>query len=141
MQIAAPIAASFGPPIGAALIGWIGLRGLFMLDAFAALLAGLLVTFLMPPAVATGRASVLARAGQAAVFVWKRRAIRWNFAAWFFSQGARTIVDAYLPLGSPSSRPRSGSAIGLVLGVYGLLTTAATWLSGGSSTTGAGCGG
>ncbi len=131
VQIAAPIAASFGPPIGAALIGWIGLRGLFMLDAFAALLAGLLVTFLMPePVVATGRASVLARAGQAAVFVWKRRAIRWNFAAWFFSQGARTIVDAYLPLRIAQLVPDPAPAIGLVLGVYGLLTTAATWLSG-----------
>ena len=131
VQAAAPIAASFGPPLGAALIGAIGLRGLFLLDAAATLLAALLVTFLMPePAVAGRRASVLARTRETVRFVWQRRAIRWNFAAWFLSQGARVIVDAYLPLRIAQLVPDPAPAIGFVLGVYGVLTAAATWLAG-----------
>ena len=131
VQVAAPIAASLGPPIGAWLVGWIGLRGLFALDAAATLSAALLVTFLMPePAAGDRKTSVLARTRGTVLLVWQRRAIRWNFAAWFLGHGGRVIVDAYLPLRIAQLVPDPAPAIGLVLGVYGALTTVSTWLAG-----------
>ena len=131
IQVAAPVAASFGPPIGAVLIDVIGLRGLFLLDAAAALTAGLLVTFLMPEPDAPRRAgSVLARTRETTHLIWRRPAIRWNFGAWFLSHGSRTIVDAYLPVRIAQLAADPAPAIGVILGVYGVLTAVVSWLAG-----------
>lgn len=131
IQIAAPVSASFGPPLGAWLIGSIGLRGLFLLDAGANLLAALLVTFLMPePPRRERKSSVLGRIRDVGGLIWRRRSIRWNFSAWFFGQGGRVIVEAYLPVRIAELAADPTPAIGLILGVYGLLTATATWLAG-----------
>ena len=129
IQIANPVAASFGPPLGAALIGQVGLRGLFVIDAVLALVAALLTTFLMPePEQARPTASVLARTRETATLVWDRTAVRLNFAAWFLAQGGRATIDAYLPLRIAELVDDPAPTIGLVLGVYGALTALFTWL-------------
>jgi predicted MFS family arabinose efflux permease len=74
--------------------------------------------------------SVLAKTRATVAVVWRRPSIRWNFCAWFLGQGARAIVDAYLPLRIAQIAPDPVHAIGFVLGVYGALTAAATWLFG-----------
>ncbi|HYU20931.1 MAG TPA: MFS transporter [Chloroflexota bacterium] len=131
IQIAMPIAASFGPPLGAILVELIGLRGLFLLDAALALVSGLLVTFLMPePPSQEKPASILGRTLETGKLVWGRRAIRWDFLAWFLSHGARAIVDVYLPVRIGQLVADPAPAIGLILGVYGVLTTVSTWLAG-----------
>ncbi len=129
IQIAAPIAASFGPPLGALLIGQVGLRGLFVIDAALALTAALLTTFLMPePERRRTTTSVLARTRETATLVWDHPAVRWNFAAWFMAQGGRATLDAYLPLRIAELVDDPAPIIGLVLGVYGVLTALFTWL-------------
>jgi MFS transporter, DHA1 family, multidrug resistance protein len=129
IQIAAPIAASIGPPIGAGLIGLVGIRTLLLIDAAIALAAALMTTFLMPePAGKKPTASVLARTRETAALVWRRPAVRWNFAAWFLSQGGRGTVDAYLPLRIAELADDPAPVIGWVLGVYGVLTAVATWI-------------
>lgn len=130
IQAAAPIAAALGPPVGAGLVGVIGLRGLFLLDAAVTLLAAVLVTFLMPEPEGRDRSSsIVAKARGTMAYVWRHRAIRWNFLAWFFNNGARSIVDAYLPVRIGELVPNPAPAIGLILGVYGFLTVATTWLA------------
>ena len=131
IQIAAPVAAALGPPLGAVLIGSIGLRGLFVLDALGSLLAALLVTFLMPePAERDRTSSLLAKARDTAALVWTRPVLRWNFLAAYLAQGGRVVVDAYLPLRITQLVADPVPVIGFVLGVYGVLTSAATWLAG-----------
>lgn len=128
IQGAAPIAATLGPPLGAGLIDAIGLRGLFLLDAGIALLAGLLITFLMPePPRAERKRSVMGRTGEALLLVWRRPAIRWNFICWFLSIGSRAVVEVYLPVRIAELTPDPAPAIGLILGVGGLLTAVATF--------------
>ncbi|MDP8922273.1 MAG: MFS transporter, partial [Chloroflexota bacterium] len=130
IQVAAPVAASIGPPVGAALIGQVGLRGLFLIDAALALVAALLTTFLMPePERHRPTTSVLARTRHTAALVWDRPAVRWNFGGWFLAQGGRATVDAYLPLRIAELVDDPAPIIGLVLGVYGVLTAVATWLA------------
>jgi DHA1 family multidrug resistance protein-like MFS transporter len=131
IQTAQPVAASFGPPLGAALIGLIGVRNLFLLDAFASLAAALLVTFLMPePASPDRTVSVLARTRETAKLVWQEPALRWNFASWFLGHGGRSIVDAYLPVRIAQVAAEPAAAIGWIMGVYGALTAASTWITG-----------
>ena len=129
IQIANPVAASFGPPLGAGLIELVGLRNLFLIDAVLALAAALLTTFLMPePKRRRPTSSVLARTRETATLVWNHPAVRWNFAAWFLAQGGRATMDAYLPLRIAELVDDPAPTIGLVLGVYGLLTAVSTWL-------------
>ncbi|MCC6176576.1 MAG: MFS transporter [Chloroflexi bacterium] len=130
IQIAGPIAASFGPPLGAGLIDSIGLRGLFLLDAGICLTAALLVTFLMPEPQTKRRAgSVLANTRETAVLVARRPATRWNFVSWFLSTGARAVVDVYLPVRITALAPDPAPVIGTILGVYGVLTAISTWIA------------
>jgi MFS transporter, DHA1 family, multidrug resistance protein len=130
IQAAMPVAASIGPPLGAALIEVVGLRGLFMIDVGLALTAALLVTFLMPEPAKSGRkASILARTGQMLVQVWQQRAVRWNFICWLLSVGARAVVEVYLPVRITEISDDPAPAIGFILGVSGILTAAATLAS------------
>jgi predicted MFS family arabinose efflux permease len=125
-----PIAASIGPPAGAALIELIGIRGLFLVDAVMALTAGLLVTFLMPePPKSERKASVLARTGETLALVWQAPAIRWNFICWFLSVGSRAVVEVYLPVRIAEISDDPAPAIGLILGVSGIITAIATFAS------------
>lgn len=127
IQAAMPIAASIGPPVGAALIDIVGIRGLFLIDALLALTAGLLVTFLMPEPPKLGRkASILARTGQTLALVWRQPALRWNFLCWLLSVGARAVVEVYLPLRITQISDDPAPAIGLILGISGIVTAVAT---------------
>jgi DHA1 family multidrug resistance protein-like MFS transporter len=130
IQVAAPVAASVGPPLGAGLIGVLGVRGLLILDAAMTLTAALLTTFLMPePQEVRRTSSVLARTRESLVTVWERPAIRWNFACWFLTVGARAVVDVYVPVRIAQITDNPAPAIGLILGVSGILTALATWVA------------
>jgi MFS transporter, DHA1 family, multidrug resistance protein len=131
VQASQPIAASLGPPIGALLIPRIGLRGLFEADAVVMLLAALAIGLLMPePANRVQRGSVLSRAGEVLRLVWKTPPIRWNFVCAFLMRGGTSVADAYLPVRITQLAADPATAIGWILGIYGLLTTLATWLVG-----------
>jgi DHA1 family multidrug resistance protein-like MFS transporter len=131
VQAAQPVAASFGPPLGALAIPLIGLRGLFLADAVMTLVAALGLALLMPePAGRVKRGSVLGRTGEVVGLVWTTRPIRWNFFSSFLMRGGTSVGDAYLPVRITQLAPDPAAAIGWILGVYGALTTVATWLVG-----------
>jgi len=132
VQAANPIAMSIGPPLGALLLPWIGLRQLFMVDGLACLVAALLVTLLMPePEGRNAAAPILANMRATVAMVWRRPVIRLNFLAWYLTRGAMGVVDTYLPVRIGELVPVDPApAIGVVLGAFGVLTTAATWATG-----------
>lgn len=132
VQAAQPVAASLGPPLGALVIPIIGLRGLFLADAAVVLMAALALTLLMPePAGRRSQGSVLARTREVLGLVWTIEPIRWNFAGAFLLRGATSVVDSYLPVRIAQLAPGDPApAIGWILGVYGALSTLATWLAG-----------
>jgi predicted MFS family arabinose efflux permease len=132
VQAANPIAVSLGPPLGAALLPLIGVRGLFLLDGIACLIAAVLVTLFMPePPGRNRRTRVLASTRSSIDRVWRRPVLRWNFVSWYLTRGGSGVIDTYLPLRIGELAPLDpGPAIGLLLGGCGLLTTVATWLTG-----------
>jgi MFS transporter, DHA1 family, multidrug resistance protein len=131
VQAAMPISASLGPPLGALAIPFIGLRGLFVVDAAINLLAAVALTLLMPePAQHVKKGSVLARTGEVLKLVWTTKPIRWNFSSGLLLRGATSVVDTYLPVRISQLAADPAAAIGWILGIYGALTTAATWLAG-----------
>jgi MFS family permease len=131
VQAAQPVAASLGPPLGALAIPFFGLRGLFVVDAIVTLLAGLALWLMLPePPLPARRGSVLSRTGEVLGFVWKTPPIRWNFFNFFLIRGATSVVDAYLPVRITQLAADPAPAIGWILGIYGALTTLATWLIG-----------
>ena len=62
--------------------------------------------------------------------VWRIEPVRWNFGTAFMMRGALSVVDTYLPVRITQVAADPVSAIGWILGVYGALTTVATWLVG-----------
>jgi predicted MFS family arabinose efflux permease len=131
LQSSNPIGVSIGPPIGALLIPIVGLRGLFVLDAVVVLIAGLtLATFMpdLPPGRKTG--SMLGRTRQVLGMVWAIPPVRWNYISAFTLRGAVAVVDTYLPVRITQISSDPATAIGWILGVYGAVTTAATYLVG-----------
>lgn len=132
VQAANPIALSLGPPVGALLVPYVGLRGLFIADGLLCLLAALLVTFLMPEPTRRGPArGVMASLRGAVGMVWRRAELRWNFAAWFLTRGAMSVAGSYLPVRiAELARGDPAQAIGFILGGFGLLTTLFTWAAG-----------
>lgn len=131
-QTAAPVAVSLGPLLGALFIPWIGLRGVFLLDALLCLTAALLVTFLMPEPPSHHRGKpVLDSMRRVMRIVWARPPLRWNFAGWYLTRGSASVVETYLPVRVTELVPlEPAPAIGLVLGGYGLLTTLFTAVTG-----------
>jgi predicted MFS family arabinose efflux permease len=128
VQAAMPIAASIGPPLGATLLPALGPRGLFLLDAAVCLLAAVLIAVLMPEAHSPRTSTpVLRVAGQTLARVWRRPPLRWNFVAWFLTRGALAVLNAYIPVQIIRLADDPAPAIGLVLGVYGVIMAAATW--------------
>ncbi len=131
VQAAMPIAASIGPPLGAALLPAVGPRGLFLLDALACLTALLLIGVFMPePETPRSSTPVLRVAGQTMARVWRRPPLRWNFVAWFLTRGALSVLSAYIPVQIVHLTADPAPAIGVVLGVYGLIMAASTWIGG-----------
>lgn len=131
LQAANPIGGSLGPPVGSLLIPWIGLRGLFVLDAVAVFLTGLALLALMPePTERITKGSILGRTREVLGLVWSIPPIRWNFISAFLLRGATAVVDSYLPVRITQIATDPATAIGWILGIYGVVTTAATWLVG-----------
>jgi DHA1 family multidrug resistance protein-like MFS transporter len=132
VQATNPIAVSVGPPIGALLLPSMGLRNLLLMDAALILAAGVAVTLLMPePPGRDTRRGVMAGMLGAAGVVWRQESMRWNFAAWFLTRGAMTVVDSYLPVRiTELARPDPAPAIGWIMGVFGALTSVATAFTG-----------
>lgn len=128
----APVAVSLGPPIGALVIPWLGLRGLFAIDAAGCLIAALLITFLMPEPPRRGPLrSVLGNLRHASGVVFHTPALRLNFVAWYLTRGAMSVLETYLPVRiAELAAPNPAAAIGLILGVNGAITTVATGLVG-----------
>ena len=135
VQASLPIASSLGPPLGALLIPLIGLRGLFLVDAVINLAGAVALTLLMPEPEGGRRkeGSFLGRTREVLGLVWTIEPVRWTFISAFLLRGATSVVDAYLPVritqvaGDPAL---ATTAIGWILGVYGALSTAATWVAG-----------
>lgn len=132
VQAAFPIATSVAAPLGALLLAGIGLRGLFIVDGIACLLAGLLVTFLMPePPERDRQKSVVANMRGMFALVWRRPALRWNFLAWYLTRGSAAVVESYLPVRiTELVQPDPAPAIALVLGISGLITSLVTAATG-----------
>ena len=131
VQAAIPIASSIGPPLGAFLLPTIGVRGLCLFDGAVCLAAGLLNTFFMPePSTPRSSAPVLTMAGRTIVGVWQRPLLRWNFAAWFLTRGALSILSVYIPVQLVHISADPAPAIGLVMGVYGVIQAVGTWAAG-----------
>jgi MFS transporter, DHA1 family, multidrug resistance protein len=131
VQGANPIAISIGPPLGAVLLPSIGVRGLFVADALGCLLAAVLITLLMPEPPGRNRAlRVLANMRGSVDVVWRRPVLRWNFVNWYLTRGSMGVVDTYLPVRIGELTTDPAPTIGLVLGIYGALTTVATWATG-----------
>jgi predicted MFS family arabinose efflux permease len=112
-------------------IPWIGLRWPFAADAGATLLAALALTLLMPePIGPVGRGSVLRQTVEVLKVSWTLKPVRWNFVCAAALCGATAVVDSYLPVRITQLAADPASAICWILGIYGGLTSVATWLVG-----------
>jgi MFS transporter, DHA1 family, multidrug resistance protein len=129
IQASQPIAASIGPPLGALVIPWIGLRGLFLIDALLLTVNIVVSTLLMPePSGGIKPGSVMQRMREVVTLAWTVKAIRWSFINGFMLRGATAVVDAYLPVRiTQLAGVNAAMAIGWILGIYGALTAVATW--------------
>jgi predicted MFS family arabinose efflux permease len=131
VQTALPIAASIGPPLGALAIPHIGLRGLQILDAVLVLIAGVVLALLLPePKDGPKPASVMGRMGEVLTFSWQTPGIRWNFVNQFLVRSGAGTVDSYIAVRITQAAVDPASAIGWILGGYGVVTTVSTWLTG-----------
>ena len=128
VQTALPIAASIGPPLGALVIPLIGLRGLLVVDAILSLVAGVVVWLLLPePKDAHKPASVMGRMGEVLRMAWSTPPVRWNLANQFLVRAGAGTVDSYISVRIAQVATDPASAIGWILGGYGVVTTLSTW--------------
>jgi DHA1 family multidrug resistance protein-like MFS transporter len=131
VQAAMPIAATFGPPLGALAIPSLGLRGLFLIDAVVVLLAGLALALLLPePAGGHKPASLFGRTGEVLRLAWELPPVRWNLINQFFVRAGAGTIESFLSVRITQVAADPAAAIGWILGAYGVLTTVATWLVG-----------
>lgn len=131
VQTAMPIAASLGPPLGALAIPVIGLRGLFVVDAVAALIAGVVLWLLLPEVKDSYKAtSVMGRMAEVLAMAWRMPPVRWNLANQFLVRAGAGTVDSYLSVRIAQVAADPATAIGWILGGYGVVTTVSTWLVG-----------
>ena len=131
VQTAMPIAASIGPPLGALAIPHIGLSGLQILDAVVVLVAGVVLWALLPePENAHKPTSVMGRMGEVLTFSWQTPGVRWNFVNQFLVRSGAGTVDSYLAVRITQVAADPATAIGWILGGYGVVTTISTWITG-----------
>ena len=128
VQTALPIAASIGPPLGALVIPTIGLSGLLVVDAVLSLVAGVVVWLLLPePKDAHKPASVMGRMGEVMQMAWSTPELRWNLVNQFLVRAGAGTVDSYISVRIAQMASDPASAIGWILGGYGVVTTVSTW--------------
>jgi DHA1 family multidrug resistance protein-like MFS transporter len=131
VQTALPIAASIGPPLGAFAIPYIGLHGLYVVDAVLALAAGAVVAVLLPePKDAHKPSSVMGRMGEVLQIAWQTPPVRWNLVNQFLVRAGAGTVDSYLAVRITQVAADPAAAIGWILGAYGVVTTISTWAVG-----------
>jgi predicted MFS family arabinose efflux permease len=131
VQTSMPIAASIGPPLGALAIPYIGLGGLQIVDAGLVLIAGIVLAVLLPePENAHKPTSVMGRMGEVLTFSWRTPGVRWNFVNQFLVRSGAGTVDSYLAVRITQVAADPASAIGWILGAYGVVTTVSTWITG-----------
>ncbi|MCC7104071.1 MAG: MFS transporter [Chloroflexi bacterium] len=131
VQAAQPIAASLGPPLGALAIPHIGVSGLFLADAVLVALAGIAIYLIMPePPRSAAPASVLSRTRGVLAFAWSTPPIRWNLSSAGMLRFATSVIDSYLPVRITQVTDNPAPAIGWILGIYGALSSVATWAVG-----------
>jgi DHA1 family multidrug resistance protein-like MFS transporter len=131
VQTAMPIAASIGPPLGALAIPEIGLRGLFVVDAVLALVAGAVIWMLLPePKDEVKPTSVMGRMGEVFQVAWSTPPVRWNLINQFLVRSGAGTVDSYISVRIAQVATDPATAIGWILGGYGVVTTLSTWLIG-----------
>jgi predicted MFS family arabinose efflux permease len=131
VQTALPIAASIGPPLGALAIPQIGLRGLLVVDAVLVLAAGIVLALLLPePKDAYKPTSVMGRMGEVLRLAWDTPPVRWNLVNQFLVRAGAGTVDAYLSVRITQVAADPATAIGWILGGYGVVTTVSTWAIG-----------
>jgi predicted MFS family arabinose efflux permease len=129
VQAAQPIAGSIGPPLGALVIPYLGVRGLYLADAGLLLGAAAALALLLPEPVGGPKpTSILGRTAEVLRLVWVDRQIRWSLLNQALSRGAVSAVDSFLPVRIVQIAADPAPAIGWILGSYGALTTLATWL-------------
>jgi len=106
-------------------------QGLLLVDAVLVLLAGIVLGLLLPEPKGTHRpASILGRMGEVINIAWSTPPVRWNLCNQFLVRAGTGTVDSYLAVRIAETAANPAMAIGWVLGAYGALTTAATWLAG-----------
>lgn len=128
VQTAMPIAASLGPPLGALAIPLIGLSGLLVVDAVLSLAAGVVVWLLLPePKDAHKPTSVMGRMGEVLQMAWSTPPVRWNLANQFLVRAGAGTVESYISVRIVQVASDPASAIGWILGGYGIVTTLSTW--------------
>lgn len=128
VQTAMPIAASIGPPLGALAIPEIGLRGLYVVDAILAVVAGVVVWLMLPePKDAHKPTSVMGRMGEVLAMAWSTPPLRWNLANQFLVRAGAGTVDSYISVRIAQVATDPAAAIGWILGGYGVVTTVSTW--------------
>lgn len=131
IQTALPVAASIGPPLGAAALPITGLQGLLVIDAGLVLLAGLALALLLPePTGGHKPPSILGRTVEVLRLSWDSPPVRWNLINQFLVRAGSGTVDSYLAVRITQVAPDPAAAIGWILGGYGALTAAATWFVG-----------
>ena len=128
VQTAMPIAASVGPPLGALAIPEIGLRGLYVVDAVLAVVAGVVLWVLLPePKDAHKPTSVMGRMGEVLTMAWNTPPVRWNLINQFLVRAGAGTVDSYISVRITQVAADPATAIGWILGGYGVVTTVSTW--------------
>jgi DHA1 family multidrug resistance protein-like MFS transporter len=129
VQAAQPIAGSLGPLLGAFAIPLIGLSGLLLVDAGLLLVATVAMALLLPePAGGHKPVSLFGRVVEVTRLAWAAPPIRTSFLNQTFARGASAVVDSYLPVRITQVAADPAQAIGWILGIYGAVTTCATWL-------------
>jgi MFS transporter, DHA1 family, multidrug resistance protein len=133
-QMMFPLGNSIGPLLGSGLIAWVGLRGMFAVNAGITLFAFLLVLLLYrePPRSRDQHLTILQRLRAVAVMTWRQEPIRFAFIVFGLFSGGWTLVTPFIPV--LIARVYEGAnlalAIGLIMGANGALAGIAAPVAG-----------
>jgi MFS transporter, DHA1 family, multidrug resistance protein len=133
-QMMFPLGNSIGPLLGSGLIAWVGLRGMFAVNAGITLFAFLLVLLLYrePPRARDRSRSMLQHLRAVASLTWRQEPIRFAFIVFALFSGGWTLVTPFIPV--LIARVYEGAnlalAIGLIMGANGALAGIAAPVAG-----------